>query len=60
MRDSLVVSGVKEIWYLVPTKRRIEGDVEIGYRGRVVARRVKNWQTHSFWSRLEAAQSVDV
>lgn len=53
MMDYLVEMGVEEIWYLVSVELKGEGDEAVGTRGRVVARRMREWTTHPFWARLQ-------
>ena len=45
--------GVEEIWYLVGVEQKEDGDKTVGPRGRVVARRMKDWTSHPFWAGLE-------
>lgn len=50
MKDYLVSEGVKEVWYLVASEDREEGDEHVGPRGRVVARRCAAWADDAgFW-----------
>ncbi|WVW82206.1 hypothetical protein I302_104212 [Kwoniella bestiolae CBS 10118] len=50
MRDYLVQHGVGEIWYLTPSGGKQEEDEEIrNGRRRVVSRRLRDWDKHSFW-----------
>jgi len=53
MKMYLEEMGVEEIWYLVGQEQMEDGDEQVGYRGRVVARRMKDWGSHPFWTRLE-------
>ena len=45
--------GVEEIWYLVGVELKEAGDETVGPRGRVVARKLKDWTSHPFWAGLE-------
>jgi histidinol-phosphatase (PHP family) len=55
MRDYLVGAGVKEVYYLVPAAEKQGGDLVVGHRGRVVARRSDDWATDPFWEVLHKA-----
>lgn len=52
LRDYLVKTGVKEIYYLVDIKDRQPGDEDVGIRGRVVVRKVPDWESDAFWKNL--------
>jgi hypothetical protein len=51
MKEYLVNMDVEEIWHLVDSKDRQEGDERVGSRERVVARQVRNWDSDPFWDR---------
>lgn len=53
MKTYLEEMGVEEIWYLVAADQRKEGDEQVGSRGRVIARRMKSWTSHPFWTGLQ-------
>jgi hypothetical protein len=55
MRNYLVSAGVKEVYYLVPAAQRVEGDLSVGPRGRVVARKCADWAEDPFWDVLKKA-----
>jgi histidinol-phosphatase (PHP family) len=50
MKTYLEEMGVEEIWYLVGEEQKEDGDEAVGSRGRVVARRMKDWTSHPFWA----------
>jgi len=52
MKLYLEKMGVEEIWYLVGVEQKENGDESVGPRGRVVARRMKDWTLHRFWAGL--------
>jgi histidinol-phosphatase (PHP family) len=52
MKTYLEDMDVKEIWYLVSADDRLDGDEVVGGRGRVVARRLREWAAHPFWAEL--------
>jgi hypothetical protein len=52
MKTYLEDMDVKEIWYLVSADDRLDGDAVVGGRGRVVARRLREWAAHPFWAEL--------
>jgi len=53
MKSYLEEMGVEEIWYLVGVELKEAGDETVGPRGRVVARKLQDWTSHPFWTRLE-------
>lgn len=56
MKDYLVSMGVKEIWHLVSSAEQAAGDMAVGTRGRVAARRDPDWAKHNFWAELDGKQ----
>lgn len=54
MREYLVSQGLETVWFLVPAKDRLEGDKDVGRRGRVVARPLKAWAEDAFWETFKA------
>jgi hypothetical protein len=50
MKMYLEEMGVEEIWYLMGEAQRQDGDESVSSRGRVVARRMKDWTSHPFWA----------
>ena len=53
MKTYLEGMGVDEIWYLVGEEQKEDGDETVGTRGRVVARRMRDWTSHPFWAGLQ-------
>jgi histidinol-phosphatase (PHP family) len=53
MKTYLEEMGPEEIWYLVDEEQKEDGDEAVGSRGRVVARRMKDWAAHPFWAGLQ-------
>ena len=61
MKDYLESMGVGEIWYLVSSGQKQSGDMTVGMRGRVVARRLAgDWRIHPFWAQMASAQAQTV
>jgi hypothetical protein len=50
MMEYLIGKGASEIYFLVQTSQRQAGDLDLGKRGRVVARPMRDWAKHPFWN----------
>ncbi|KAK4684705.1 histidinol-phosphatase (PHP family), partial [Tremellales sp. Uapishka_1] len=57
MRDYLQRMHLKEIWYLVREGDKKDGDEKVGNRGKVVARRMEQWDQHAFWDGFAAGEN---